>query len=206
MNILVFNWQDIKNPLGGGAEVHFHEIFKRIAGRGHSVTLYSCTFPESTTEEDIDGIRVIREGSRELFNYYIPRRYVKQFRHERYDIVIDDINKIPFFTPWYVHEPLLGIVHHLFDKSIFVEASFPAASYVYAAERLALRVYRHTPIAVVSKSTQDEMIRNGYRRESLPIVPNCVDHDLYKAPAVKKSNGFTIGYLGRLKKYKSDYF
>jgi len=24
LNILAINWQDIKNPYGGGAEVHFH--------------------------------------------------------------------------------------------------------------------------------------------------------------------------------------
>jgi hypothetical protein len=39
LRILVFNWQDIRNPLAGGAEVHLHEIFSRIARLGHEVTL-----------------------------------------------------------------------------------------------------------------------------------------------------------------------
>ena len=30
MKILLINWQDITNPLSGGAEVHLHEIFKRF--------------------------------------------------------------------------------------------------------------------------------------------------------------------------------
>ena len=71
MNILVFNWQDIKNPLGGGAEVHFHEIFKRMAARGHTVTLFCSSFPGAKPTEVIDGIKVIRKGGRNLFNVLV---------------------------------------------------------------------------------------------------------------------------------------
>lgn len=80
MNILLINWQDIKNPLGGGAEVHMHEIFKRIVARGHKVTLFCSMFLNSKSEEDIDGIRVIREGTRNRFNYFVYPRYRKKFR------------------------------------------------------------------------------------------------------------------------------
>ena len=45
LNILVLNWQDITNPLAGGAEVHLHEVFERIAARGHRVTLFCHHFP-----------------------------------------------------------------------------------------------------------------------------------------------------------------
>ncbi len=75
MKILVFNWQDINNPLGGGAEVHLHEIFKRIASQGHSVTLFCCSFPGAKAEDWIDGIRVLRQGTRNLFNLSVPSRY-----------------------------------------------------------------------------------------------------------------------------------
>jgi len=80
MNILVLNWQDIKNPLGGGAEVHMHEIFKRVVAMGHTVTLYCSRFPGSSAEEEIDGLRVIREGGRYLFNLYVPWKYRSQFK------------------------------------------------------------------------------------------------------------------------------
>ena len=39
--ILLINWQDIANPQGGGAEVHAHEIFKRVAAAGHEVVQLS---------------------------------------------------------------------------------------------------------------------------------------------------------------------
>ncbi|MEX0602980.1 MAG: glycosyltransferase family 4 protein, partial [Bacteroidota bacterium] len=138
MKILLFNWQDIRHPNAGGAEVHLHEIFRRLAARGHHVTLFCSSFPGALPEETLDGIRIIRQGSRNVFNLVVPPRYRSQFRHEGFDVVVDDINKIPFYTPFFVREPLVGILHHLFGKSIFLEAPVPAAVYVAAAEYLAL--------------------------------------------------------------------
>jgi hypothetical protein len=176
MKILVLNWQDIKNPLGGGAEVHLHEIFKRVVARGHSVTLYSSKFPGSKETEEIDGLHVIREGGRYLFNFHVPWRYQSQFRKEGFDVVVDDINKIPFYTPTFVDKPLAGIVHHLFGKAIFLEAPFIPASYVYFAEKVAARVYRNTPMAVVSESTRQELIGLGFSAANIVIVPNAVNY------------------------------
>ncbi len=203
MKILVLNWQDIKNPLGGGAEVHLHEIFKRVVAQGHSVTLFCSKFPGSTETEEIDGLRVIREGGRYLFNFHVPWRYQSQFRREGYDVVVDDINKIPFYTPGFVDKPLAGIVHHLFGRAIFLQAPFVPASYVYLAEKVAAKVYRNTPMAVVSESTRQELIGLGFSPASMVIVPNAVNDKIY-TPADDIPRGTPlIGHLGRLKKYKS---
>ncbi|OGU18568.1 MAG: hypothetical protein A2059_00410 [Ignavibacteria bacterium GWA2_55_25] len=202
MKILVVNWQDIRNPWGGGAEVHLHEIFKRIVRRGHAVTLFCSSFPGAADEEQVDGIRVIRQGGRNVFNFIVPYRYHSQFSREGFDVVVDDLNKIPFYTPWYVSEPLVGIIHHLFGGSIFLEAPFVAASYVAIAERLAAGVYRNTPMAVVSESTQRELIGLGFREDAISIVHNCVDHSVYRPSMEIPTGPPVIGHLGRLKKYK----
>ncbi|MGD1045274.1 MAG: glycosyltransferase family 4 protein [Bacteroidota bacterium] len=203
MKILLLNWQDIKNPEGGGAEVYLHQIFKRLAAQGHDITLLCTQFSGAPREEVIDDIRIVRRGNRNLFNYIVPIEYGKQFRREHYDIVIDDINKIPFYTPMFVREPLLGMVMHLFGKSIYKEASIPAASYVYCAERLARSVYRNTPLVAISESTRTELLSHGCRRENIFLVPCAVNHIAYH-----QLNGVTrtepiIGYVGRIKKYKS---
>lgn len=203
MKILVINWQDIRNPLGGGAEVHFHEIFKRIAARGHEVTLFCSAVPGLPPTEIIDGIRVIREGSRSTFNFHVPVRYRSTFSHEGYDAVVDDLNKIPFYTPWYVREPLVTIVHHLFGNSIFKEAIFPAAAYVWGAEQIAMRVYRRQVFAAVSPSTKRELEEHGVSGSKISLVHNAVDHDLYRPPSTPRTPGLTVGYLGRIKAYKS---
>jgi glycosyltransferase involved in cell wall biosynthesis len=203
MKILVLNWQDIKNPLGGGAEVHLHEIFKRVVTHGHSVTLYCSRFPGSKGAEEIDGLRVIREGGRYLFNFYVPWRYRSQLRKEDYDVVVDDINKIPFYTPTFVDKPLAGIVHHLFGNAIFLEAPFIPASYVYLAEKIAAKVYKNTPMAVVSESTRQELIGLGFSPASIVIVPNAVNEKIYTPSDITPRGALVIGHLGRLKKYKS---
>ncbi|MBI4417846.1 MAG: glycosyltransferase family 4 protein [Ignavibacteriales bacterium] len=201
MNILLLNWQDVTNPLSGGAEVHLHEIFKRIAARGHSITLFCSWYSGAAADEVIDGIRIMREGGRNLFNYRVYPRYMRQFRSQ-FDIIVDDINKIPFYTPLFVREPLVGILHHFFGKSIFAETHPPGALYVLGAEWLAQRVYRNTPMAVVSESTKQELLSYGFREENLFLVPNCVDHIAYTL-GHQDFQGHVIGYLGRLKNYKS---
>ena len=203
MNILVLNWQDIKNPLGGGAEVHLHEIFKRIVAMGHSVTLYCSRFPGSVQTEEIDGLRVIREGGRYLFNFHVPLRYQSQFRKAEFDVVVDDINKIPFHTPLFVDKPLVGILHHLFGNAIFLEAPFISASYVYLAEKVAARVYRNTPMAVVSESTRQELIGLGFPASNIVIVGGAVNSKIYAPSAELPQGKPLIGHVGRLKKYKS---
>jgi glycosyltransferase involved in cell wall biosynthesis len=202
LNILIFNWQDIRNPLGGGAEVHLHEIFSRIAKRSHNVTLLCSSFENAPREEIIDGITIIRHGNRNLFNFSVPVFYQKNFR-KKFDVVIDDINKIPFYTPLFVKEPVVGIVHHLFGNSIFLETNFLAASYVSLSEQLLLPVYKNTPMMVVSESTAMEMEHIGFSRKNFSFAYNCVDHSKFQQTGIAKSKTPLIGFLGRLKKYKS---
>lgn len=204
MKVLIINWQDIKNPYGGGAEVHLHEIFKRMVRDGNCVTLLCCRFEGCADEEVIDGIRVIRRGSRNFFNFTVMRQYAKNFKKEDYDIIIDDINKIPFFTPLYIKDkPLLAISHHFFGRSIFREADFFSALYVYFAEMLVNIVYKHTPFVVVSNSTLQEFSERGFDTSNFSIIHNAIDQSSFPMAIYPKSPQPIITYFGRLKKYKS---
>jgi glycosyltransferase involved in cell wall biosynthesis len=205
MKILVFNWQDIKNPLAGGAEVNLQEVFSRIARMGHEVTLFCSSFDGAPPVEKIDGITVVRQGGRHFFNFTVPFHYFMRFRSRKYDMVVDDMNKIPFFTPLYIREPLYIITHHLFRKSIFLEAPFPVALYVFLMERLgfALCRWKRAPFIVVSPSTRNEILHLGISADNIEIVHNCVDHVVHKADPGKRNPTPLVGYFGRLKKYKS---
>ena len=203
MRILVINWQDIKHPMGGGAEVHLHEVFERIVRKGHEVTLYCCAFPGAPAEENLNGIHIIREGSRPFFNYHVPLKYFSTFRHQHFDLIVDDMNKLPFYSPMYVKEPLLGITHHLFGKSIFLEASYPAAAYVYWAERAALPMYKKLHFIVGSPSTYKEMLQQGFSEERTHLIPYGVAHESFRQTGIPKSSKPLIGMVGRLKRYKS---
>ncbi len=203
MKILVFNWQDITNPQAGGAEVHLHEVFSRIAGQGQEVTLFCSAFRGAPTEEVLNGVRIIRRGGRYLFNYRVLWEYAVRFRREGFDVVIDDMNKIPFFTPLFVRETLVGVTHHLFGTSIFKETSVPFALYVFLMENLAVRLYRgrRVPFIVGSPSTFKELADRKF--ENVTLINYAVDHTLHRPGGTPKSPSPLIGYFGRLKKYKS---
>lgn len=203
MKILAINWQDITHPQGGGAEVHFHEIFKRLVARGCEVTLLASKFPGAKDEEIIDGIKIVRRGSRSTFNFFVPGFYKKLAKENKYDIVIDDINKIPFYTPRYVKEPLLAISHHFFGDSIFKETNFIAGYYVKFSEYIMKYFYSNTPFAVVSDSTLQEFNERGYDTSNFVIAPNAIDSSRFPYKILEKEQDPTITYFGRLKKYKS---
>ena len=135
MNILAINWRCIKNPEKGGAEVHFHEIFKRIVKKGHQVTLVAHKFKNAPEKEIIDGIEIIRIGNKFLFDRQFKSFYKKFNAKESFDLVIDDISKIPLFTPEYIHKPLVGILHHIHGTSLYDEISFPLAFYIINQEK-----------------------------------------------------------------------
>ncbi len=202
LSILVVNWRDIENPEAGGAEVHLHEIFKRIAAMGHHVTLLASGFDGAPPEETVDGIEVVRRAGKFTFNFHVPGALSALMKRRDYDVVVDDINKIPFFTPVYVRRPLLALAHHLFAETIFLETVFPLAAYVYLSEWLMPLFYRNTRFVVVSQSTKDEFVKRGFGEENIGIVYNAVDHGVYRPDFTAKSKAPLIGYVGRIKKYK----
>lgn len=203
MNILVFNWQDRHHPQSGGAETHLHEIFGRLVKRGHAITLVSCSFSGAKREEFVDGIRVIRIGNRSIYNVAAIVWWLRSGRQGAYDLVIDDINKIPLFTPLFVGKPILGIIHHLFGRSIFKEAGLLAGTYVGIAELLLPLVYRRTTIAVVSNSTREECIEAGMEPDHLNVIHNGVAFESFPMAVGHKAPQPMITYFGRLKRYKS---
>jgi glycosyltransferase involved in cell wall biosynthesis len=204
MRILVINWQDITNPLGGGAEVHLHSIFSRVARLGHDVTLLCSGYPGAPATEVLDGLTIVRRGGRSTFNVTALLSYLREFRQQPCDVVIDDLNKIPFLTPLFVRKPLVGIAHHLFGTSIYREVNPVIASYVYLMERLGLLVYRMSgmPFFVVSPSTQTEFEDLGFARSRLHLVHNCVDHVIHHPAPERRSATPVIGVVGRMKRYK----
>ncbi|MBU3698565.1 MAG: glycosyltransferase family 4 protein [Candidatus Kapabacteria bacterium] len=203
MRLVVFNWQDRTHPQAGGAETHLHEIFSRLVRRGHEVTLVVCHYPGAKRTEMLDGMKVVRIGSRNTFNFAALIWWLRQRQRGSYDVVIDDINKIPLMLPLVSSIPVIGIIHHLFGKSIFAEAGPIAGGYVWLAERLIPTVYRRTTMMVVSESTKGECIAEGLPALNLRVIPNGIDSESFPMTVSEKSSIPMIAYFGRLKRYKS---
>ncbi|MEO0135526.1 MAG: glycosyltransferase family 4 protein, partial [candidate division WOR-3 bacterium] len=204
--ILLINWRCPKNPLAGGAEIYAYEIFRRI--KEHEITYLAERFPESKEEEEIEGIRIIRMGNKWTFNFSVYRNINEIVDKYNFDLVIDDLNKIPFYSPYFLKKkiPVLALVMHLFRKAIFSETNIFFGSYVYLTESLIPLVYKNNYFACLSQSTKEDLLRlfknNKEIEEKIYVIPPGIDLDRYK-PDFSKKRERIICHVGRLKKYKS---
>ncbi len=121
------NWLDLKNPQAGGAEVHFFEIFKRLGAEGDEVTLICSGWPEAPRRATVDGLRVLRCGGRQTFALCGRSAVRRALREGSYDVVVEDINKLPLYLTTVTRLPVYVIIPHLFGTTAFREAAWPIA-------------------------------------------------------------------------------
>lgn len=202
MRILVVNWQDRQNPHAGGAELHLHEIFGRIVQRGHEVDLLCSGFHDAPPDVVLDGISVRRVGSRFSFPLHVRNEYEKLAAERNYDIVVEDLNKIPLYTPRWKPRNLVVVTHHLFGATAFREESLPVAAATWLAERPLGRGYRGVDFEAVSLSTRDDLIRRGIPADCIAVIYNGVDIESLTPDPNARSTTPVFSYLGRLKRYK----
>ncbi len=203
MNILVVNWLDLENPQSGGAEVHLHRLFGILAQRGHSVTVLVSGWPGAAPNVQVDGMDIHRTGGRYSFSIAAPHYYRRTLKDRHFHVVVEDLNKVPVFAPFWAGAPVALLVHHLFGKTAFAEASFPLAAATWLLERPIPRVFRSSPTVSVSESTADDLVRRGMSREHITVIPNGIDlEEFTPLPDGSRFDEPTLLFMGRLKKYK----
>lgn len=202
LRILVVNWLDRENPLAGGAETHLHEVFGRLARRGHAVTALVSGWPGCEPRVSLDGIDVHRSGRRYTFSLTAPRYFRRHLAAEGFDVVVEDLNKIPVFTPMWAGPPVVLLVHHLFGASAFQAAPLPVALVTWLLDHTVPAAFRSTPVVAVSESTRQDLIRRGMRADRIRVVPNGIDLDYFSPAPDERAPKPTLFVLGRLRKYK----
>jgi len=200
--ILVLNERDLRNPLAGGAEVHLFEIFKRLVAQGNRVDLLAASFAGAADTDCIDGIHVRRLANRYAYYGLAPLAARRFVREQGADLVVDILAKLPFLSPWFVPVPCLGIVHHLFGTTAFQQVSFPVALVTYLSEKLIPLAYRDTALIAVSPSTVEDLAARGLCPAHISVIPNGIDHALYRPPTSGKSPDPLLVWLGRVEPYK----
>ena len=202
MRLLVVNWQDRDNPQAGGAEIHLHEIFGRLVARGHHVTLLCGGFAGAVPRLVLDGIDVVRVGTRYTFPFLARRHFRRELAGGGFDLLVEDVNKVPLFTPGWGGPPVVALVPHLFGGTAFQELAAPLASMVWLAERPLGRFYRHVPFQAISISTAADLAERGIPRSAVEVIYPGIDTVTYTPLAGTRSPTPVFAYLGRLKKYK----
>jgi glycosyltransferase involved in cell wall biosynthesis len=202
MNLLWFTWKDRRHPQAGGAEVVNEEIAKRLVRDGHEVIFSVGGFKGCPAEETIDGYRVVRLGNRWSV-YWKAYWYYKKNLRGWADVVIDEINTVPFFCKFYVKEKNILFVHQFCREIWFYEMPFPIGLIGYIAEPIYLWLLSNRKVITVSESTKRDLVRYGFEPDNIAIVSEGIEIDpVSDLASVKKYERPTILALGAIRAMK----
>lgn len=199
LRILILNWRDITHPQAGGAEAYLFEQAKRWVALGHHVQWLTSKYPGASDTDEIEGVLIRRAGGTITQYLVLPLVYLREFR-DRFDVVIDSENGIPFFTPLYSLKPKICMVYHVHQK-VFKKhlPAFLAYPLMWCEAKLVPFLYRRAHFVTISEDTRREMERLRIGRRSIGLVHCGVDTDLKPG---ERSAQPSLLYLGRLKPYK----
>ncbi len=215
MRILVLNYRDRTHPLAGGAEVHLHKIFSKLVELGHSVTLFTTNYKinsqlstlnsqlkkHAPKSETIDGIKIIRHGGDLFFPLNCILKVPKLIKEFKPDIIFEDLNKLPLFSPYITKIPKLIQILHLWKSSIFKEASFPVALAVWLCEKIIPFVYKNCYFATISPSGKKELCELGIAKEKISVIYCGTKSEYLETERVRDKSLYFL-WLGRFRKYK----
>ncbi len=113
----------------------------------------------------------------------------------RFDIVVDQVNTIPFFTPLWANVPVVMMIWQLAREVWWYESRFPLNFLGHSLEPIYLRAYRDVPVLTFSASTAADLQALSFRGDisTLPVGIGAVETE----DAIKESEP-TFVYVGRL--------
>lgn len=204
MKILWFTWKDRKNPLTGGAEVVNEELAKRLVADGNEVIFLVAGFEGSNKEEIVNGYRIIRLGNRytvywEAFKYY--RKNLVGWA----DLVIDEMNTVPFFAKFYVKEKNIILSYQLCREIWFYQMFFPLSLIGYLLEPIYLLLLKDRIVLTESESAKIDFQRYGFKKESVFVFPVGLEYEPISEEEFgnqKKEANPTILYFGSIREMK----
>jgi glycosyltransferase involved in cell wall biosynthesis len=180
------------------AEVLTHEVAKRLVKKGYEITLFCSSYLNSKNEDVLDGVKIIREGNK--YSVYQKARKFYKKNWSSFDLVIDEVNTISFFTPDFVKKPIVALIHQLAREFWFYKTRFPINLIGYHfLENYWLKKYKKIPTITVSDSTRSDLLQLGF--QNISIIPEGISNiPLEKVPV--KEDIPTLIFVGRLEKTK----
>jgi glycosyltransferase involved in cell wall biosynthesis len=161
---------------------------------GDEVEWFAASFPGAAQTEVVDGVRVVRRGRQWTVHLRAFQHYRGKLRG-RFDVVIDQVNTVPFFTPLWAGIPVFMMIWQLAREVWWYESPFPLSALGYMLEPIYLRAYRHVPVLTFSASTETDLRHLGFRG-AISVVP--VGIAPVDAALEMKSPEPRFVYVGRL--------
>lgn len=200
MTILILNWRDPKNPNAGGAEILTQELAKRWVKAGNTVTQISAMFPYAKPQEIIDDVRFIRRGQWWSVHFFACYYYLRYLRSTT-DIIIDEVHWFPFFSFLYAPKKTVLFACEVANKLFFNLFPYPIAVGWRLFEKMYLTVYKNVPTMAISKSTYNDLQKEGHKISNMIILPMGMTKPA-KIKLFPKEKEPTLIYVARLNKQK----
>lgn len=199
MRILILNWRDIKHPKSGGAEIVTLEHAKAWVNVGHTVTWFTAGFNNERSEEFISGVKIVRWAGSLTVYLAAPVYYV--LHRKEFDVVVDEIHGIPFFTPLYVQIPIVAFIHEVAGDIWDSMYPFPINIVGRAMELFYLRLYRNIPFWADAQATINDLVRHGIPASSCTAIP-CPPLNRVISKLPQKEQAPTFLFVSRIVRMK----
>lgn len=202
MKILWMTWKDRSHPGAGGAEVVNEELARRLARDGHEVVFLVAGFRSALDEETRDGFKIIRLGNHYTV-YWHAYQYYKKHLPGWADVVIDEMNTVPFFCRFYVKEKVFFFSHQLCREIWFYQMPFPLSVVGYIFEPIYLWLLRNYDVITISESTRCDLMRYGFKSEKISTISEGIEIvPLEDISVIQKYREPTILSLGTMRGMK----
>ncbi|MGD0588312.1 MAG: glycosyltransferase family 4 protein [Thermoplasmata archaeon] len=182
-------------PALGGATRHVQLLAEGFAARGHSVTVVTQSEPDTSAEETIAGVRVVRLGMRHVAGFRVPKGYLHLLRSMDADVLQQTGNRIwnvDYYLPfarsfeWPQVIMPLGFYHYWMRKGV--------VRWLYYDQYLPGRLRAFDRYVALTKGERDQVIRWKYPAERIRVIPVGIDLAEFARPSrsresVRKSWG-----------------
>ncbi|MBY0399479.1 glycosyltransferase family 4 protein [Myxococcota bacterium] len=201
LRILVLNERDGEHPKAGGAEIHVERLFGKLTARGHRVVQRSTGFEGGAPQATRAGIEILRDGPLPLYYARLPFRVAASGRRDEFDVVVECLNKVPFYAPLWTRKPVLALCHHLFGEVAFDQVPWPIAAAVFAAERGIPWAHHDVDFLAISPSSRDDLVARGIAPERIRVSAPGIDRPTLTVDPDARRRPI-LAYVGRLEAYK----
>ncbi|RJT07984.1 glycosyltransferase family 4 protein [Halococcus sp. IIIV-5B] len=205
---------------GGGGEERANEITKRLAARGHDITVVMGKTDPGLLKWHNDHGRRFRHVTcvpEFVFGYgslgYFLSRYLFAFVslpvvvwmlwREEFDAVVETMTPYPTFAVLAAklfEVPIVATRHEFFDWDCY-EVHDPLTATIQLLVQNFLRLFEYAALVVPTEHVKEEFVAYGVPEERLTVIPNGVEYERYQRPDIDTEEGRLV-VVGRLTKRK----
>ncbi len=183
MRILFVSWRDLSHPNAGGSEVVVDKLASELARRGHHTELV-CGGPASAEGPPRAYPVTVAGGT---YSQYVRAPLEYRRHHRDTDLVVEVVNGMPYFSPFWRRGARLALVHHVHDDQWNHYFPRPVAAAGRTVEcRVMPAVYRTTHFLTISASTRRALEAIGIAGERIHVMHSGLDPDAFTASAPRR--------------------